>query len=116
MPHREQNAMTPTDSRAQVLATQIAQHRQQEVQLRATLLTFSTQELTPLIPHGPYCYTVLAPLSPPAIGHKIQPCPFLIGSRPDTTCFLNPGQDYATDFVYNVDACKGCGINDDGAD
>lgn len=112
MPHREQSTRLPTDCHTQSIVQQLARHQQQEVELREIVLNLSTQELVTIIPDGPYCYAVLAPLPSPAIGHKIQPCPFLIGSRPDTTCFLNPVKDYATDFGYNVDACKGCGIND----
>jgi hypothetical protein len=100
------------NDRAALLQTKLAQHLRQEIQLRKEVRDLSTQELATLIPHGPYCYTVLTPLPPPAIGQRIDPCPFLMGSRPDTTCFLNPAPLYAIDTLYNPDACKRCGIND----
>lgn len=116
MPDQEQSTTDSANSRTRMLTTQLAQHLQHERQLRQELLNLSPEELTTIIPHGPYCYTVIAPLPPPAIGHRIAPCPFLIGSRPDTACFLNPFKDYATDIGYNVDACKRCDINTNDSD
>jgi len=106
--HNEGNALSDTTTFPQ----RLADHFAHEVHFRSEALSLSPETLATLIPHGPYCYTVLAPLPPPAIGHKIAPCPFLIGSRPDTTCFRNPNPHYAIDTSYNIDACKCCGIND----
>ncbi len=90
----------------------LADHVTREAHLRTEALSLSPAILSTLIPQGPYCYTVVAPLPPPAIGHSILPCPFLMGSRPETTCFRNPNPEYASDLSYNMDACKCCGIND----
>jgi len=98
--------------RATLLKTKLAQHLRQEIQIRQEIHDLSKEELATLIPLGPYCYSVLTPLPPPAIGQRIDPCPFLMGSRPDTTCLFNPTPLYAIDTLYNPDACKRCGIND----
>lgn len=67
-----------------------------------------------LIPDGDYCYRVLsctpATANTPTI-HQIAPCPFARGGRPDTWCILNPSPDFREDWAFNVDATKGCGIN-----
>ncbi len=94
------------------LIAEIATHHQRTNQLRQHIHALSQDQLATLIPHGPYCYSVLGPLPPSQIGHHIQPCPFLMGTRPETTCFFNPDPLYAIDTSYNPDACKRCGIND----
>jgi len=103
----------PCDAQeARAFTDQIKAHFVHESLLRSKALALSPDALATLIPHGPYCYTVVAPLPPPAIGQRIAPCPFLMGSRPETTCFRNPNPHYAIDTSYNIDACKCCGIND----
>ena len=94
------------------LTAEIAAHHQQTNQLRQQIRALSPDHLATLIPHGPYCYSVLGPLPSPQIGHRIQHCPFLLGTRPETTCFINPDPRYEIDTSYNPDACKRCGIND----
>ena len=80
-------------------------------QIRARGLRLARNTLTRLIPHGPYCYTVIGPLPSPQIGHRIRPCMFLRGMRPDTICLINPVRDFRRD-LFNLDACKRCGVND----
>ena len=80
-------------------------------QIRARGLRLSPDTLADIIPHGPYCYTVLDSLPSPQIGHHIRPCIFLKGMRPDTICLINPARDFSRD-LFNLDACKRCGIND----
>ncbi len=62
-----------------------------------------------LVPEGEYCYRVVAH---EAGARVIKRCPFLQFQRPDTLCLLDP----LADWVFAVDACKGCGINQTGPD
>ena len=80
-------------------------------QIRVRGLGLSLNTLAGIIPHGPYCYTVLGPLPSPQIGHRIRQCIFLKGMRPDTICLINPARNFRRD-LFNLDACKRCGIND----
>lgn len=80
--------------------------------MRLRGLRLSPDTLAHIIPQGPYCYTVIGPLPRPQIGQRIRPCIFLKGARPDTICLINPARDFRRDVLFNVDACKGCGIND----
>lgn len=79
---------------------------------RREALSLDHEALQRHIPHGPYCYSVLQALPPPQIGHRIRRCPFLHGSRPETLCLANPSPNFANDIFYNIDACKGCGMNE----
>lgn len=80
--------------------------------IRSRGLRLSPATLREIIPHGLYCYTLLGPCDPPAIGIKTKPCLFLRGERVDTICLINP-EDTFRDSTYNMDSCKGCGINED---
>lgn len=91
---------------------QIAWKTLNDSQVRSRGLRLSQSALADILPHGPYCYTVLGKLPAPAVGHRIRPCIFLRGSRPDTLCLINPNRTFRED-LYNVDSCKGCGINDE---
>lgn len=81
-------------------------------QIRLRGLRLSPDTLAHIIPQGPDCYTVLSPLPSPQIGHRIRPCIFLKGMRLDTICLTNPARDFRRD-LFNLDACKRCGINED---
>lgn len=78
---------------------------------RDTALRLSDTARTAMIPPGPYCYRSIRIVTPPEAGHTTEPCPFLIGTRPHTTCCLNrnPAWQHSR---YNYDAYKGCGINE----
>jgi hypothetical protein len=73
-------------------------------QIRARGLRLALNTLTRLIPHGPYCYTVIAPLPSPQIGHRIRPCIFRRGTRPDTICLINPPRDFRRDLIAVQDS------------
>jgi hypothetical protein len=81
-------------------------------QVRSRGMRLSPFALADIIPHGSYCYTVLGTLPAPAVGHRIRRCLFIRGTRPDTLCLINPDRSFR-DHLYNEDACKGCGINDE---
>jgi len=71
------------------------------------------KRLEHMIPVGDYCYEIVGELLYRADTgmpyHRIKMCPFFAGQRPDNTyCYLNSNPE---DWMYNVDACKGCGIN-----
>ena len=95
----------------QDLADELQQLRTWTARLRQTALSLSEADRAALIPPGPYCYRVIRMVTPPEAGHTIAPCPFLMGDRPDTMCFLNP-HPWWHDRSYNSDAYKGCGINE----
>lgn len=83
----------PRDAQeARAFTNEITAHFGHEWILRLKALALSPEALATLIPHGSYCYPVVETLPPPAIGHRIAPCSFLIGSRPETTCFEIPTQ------------------------
>jgi len=91
---------------------QIAWNNLNDSQVRSRGLRLSQSALEDIIPHGPYCYTVLGNLPAPASGLRIRRCIFLRGSRPDTFCLINPDRTFRDD-LYNEDACKGCSVNDE---
>lgn len=91
---------------------QIAWKNLNDSQVRSRGLRLSPSALQDIIPYGPYCYTVLGTLPAPAVGHRIRPCIFLRGSRPDSICLINPDRTFRDD-LYNIDACKCCGVNDE---
>ena len=80
--------------------------------IRSRGLRLSTDTLSAIIPQGSYCYTPLGPCDPPKIGIKTKPCLFLRGRSVDTICLIDPDEDFR-DSTYNMDSCKGCGINDE---
>lgn len=90
---------------------QIAWKELNDSHVRSRGLRLSQSGLEDIIPHGPYCYTVLGDLPAPAIGQRTRPCIFLRGNRPDSICLINPDRTFRDD-LYNVDACKGCGVNE----
>lgn len=80
--------------------------------IRSRGLRLSAPTLQDIIPHGLYCYTILGTSDPPKIGINTKPCFFLRGKSTDTICLINPEEDFR-DSTYNMDSCKGCGINED---
>lgn len=82
---------------------------------RDTALRLSDTARAAMIPSGPYCYRSIRIITPPEAGHTTEPCPFLIGTRPNTTCCINPNPTWQHS-QYNYDAYKGCGINDSDKD
>ena len=93
----------------------IAWNNLNDSQVRSRGLRLSQSALADIIPHGPYCYTVLEDLPAPAIGQRIRRCIFLRGSRPDTICLINPNRTFRED-LYNEDACKCCSVNEEDRD
>ena len=79
--------------------------------MRDTALGLSETARAAVIPPGPYCYRSIRIITPPEAGHTTEPCPFLIGTRPHTTCGINPNHAWQQSR-YNYDAYKGCGINE----
>lgn len=84
--------------------------------IRTRGLRFSLTTLQRIIPHGPYCYTSQGPLPAPKIGLRTRPCIFYRGKSQDDVCLINPAENFRTDSFFNIDQCKGCGINEDDDD
>lgn len=80
--------------------------------IRSRGLRLSQTTLSEIIPHGLYCYTPLGVSDqvPPVI--KTKPCLFLRGTSTDTICLINPETNFR-ESTYNMDSCKGCGVNED---
>lgn len=87
-----------------------------ETECRQAGLALDPTQLATVIPHGLYCYTVLSvhPATPTRPSSRdLLPCPFYRGRLPmNTYCLLNPSSTYRQDWLFNVDATKGCGINE----
>lgn len=80
--------------------------------VRSRGLRLSQTTLSEIIPHGLYCYTLLGHSDQVPIVIKTRPCLFLRGQSTDTFCLINPEENFR-DSTYNMDSCKGCGINED---